>query len=110
MLEQVAELVGLDDPQVDRDPGVGAQPDAARRRRACLLDEVELGGGAGQRERIGRGGDHVEVLDGVGHAPRRPRELDLLGGGVGAQRRDQRLADRERAAEHDAGRPLAGAL
>ena len=108
VLEQVAELVGLDDPQVDADARVRSQPDAGRRCCPGLLDQVELGRGPGQRERIGRGGDHVEVLDRVGHPPGRPRQLDIDRGRVLAQRRHQRLADGERPAQHDPGGPLAG--
>src|ERR1700749_844721 len=45
-------------------------------------DELQGGGGGGQRERIVCGGDHVEVLDRVGHPSRRPGQLDPLGGRV----------------------------
>ena len=63
----------------------------------------------GKRERVGRGRDHVEVLDAVGHPPRRAGELDPLGGRVRAERCDQLLADDERAVEHDPCARLAGA-
>ncbi len=109
VLQQVPELVGLDDPQVDVDPGVGTQPHACRRRRARVLDEVERGRRARQRQRIGGGGDHVEVLDGVGHPPGRAGQLHLDRGGVLAQRRHQRLAGSERLVEDDPCGPLAGA-
>ena len=59
MLEQVAELVGLDDAQVDRQPAVRA---AARRRspRRCRdgLDDVELG----ERRRAARAGSDAVAM------------------------------------------------
>ncbi len=67
VLEQVAVLVGRDDPQVDRQPRVGAQPHARVARGARRLDQIELRGRAGERAGVGGGGDQVEVLDAVGH-------------------------------------------
>ena len=41
VLQQVAELVGLDDAQVDRHPGVGARARGVLARRCGALDDVE---------------------------------------------------------------------
>ena len=71
----------------------GPTPEAAGDRR-------QRGGGVRQRLGIVCGGDEVEVLDAVRPAPRRTRELDPVGRGVVAQRRQERLRDRERAGEH----------
>ena len=102
MLQQVAELVGLDDAQVDRHAGVGARPRGVLAGRRGALDDVELGEGGQQRRRVGGGGDDVEVLDGVGQAPRRAGELDAVGGRVRAQRLDDPVADLQRLVEQHA--------
>ena len=70
-----------------------------RRRR---LDELELAQRAHQRAGVGGRRDDVEVLDRVGLPARRPGELDALGRGVRAQRRDDLLADRQRAVQQHA--------
>ena len=105
MLQQVAELVGLDDAQVDRHARVGARPRGVLARRRGALDDVELGEGGQQRRRVGGGGDDVEVLDRVGQAPRRAGQLDAVArpGARAAPRRSpspisQRLVEQHRAA------------
>ena len=85
VLQHVAELVGLDDLEVDPHAGVGGHARAGVARRLDRLDERQLAQRAGQRGRVGRGGDDVDVLDRVGHAPQRARDLDALGGRVRAQ-------------------------
>ena len=62
------------------------------------------GRGGGEPKRIGGGGDHVEVLDAVGHPARRAAELDPDRGRVGPELLEQLLTRGERAVEHD---PLA---
>jgi hypothetical protein len=109
MLEQVAELVRRDDPQIDPDARVGAELDAGLGRRAGVLDEVEAGRCSGERHRVGGGGDHVQVLDRIGHPPGGSGQLNVGRRGVLAERGDERIGDRERAVEHDPGGPLAGA-
>ena len=78
-------------------PGVGPQPDAGLAGRAGLLDELERGGRLRQRQRVVRGRDHVEVLDAVGHPPRRPGQLAPA------------RTPGARAAPRPAGRPIASA-
>ena len=60
----------------------------------------------GQRAGIGRRRDDVEVLDGLGHAPRRAGELGVLGHRVRADLRQQLLADRERPAAARSAAPV----
>ena len=50
----------------------------------------------GQRLGVGGGGDDVEVLAGLGPAPRAARQLDPLGRRVLAQRRDERVGHGQR--------------
>src|SRR5919109_1619117 len=86
VLEQVAELVGGDDLQVDRKGGVGASAGAGLRRPARRLHDVQLAQRLRERHRLVGGGDHVEVLDRVGQPPGRPGRLHPVGGVMGAQR------------------------
>ncbi len=109
VLQQVAELVGLDDPQIDLQAGVATQSDSRRARGVSRLDQLELRGGACECRRITGGGDDVEVLDAVGHPPRRSRQFDTLRRGMVAQLFDQLLAHRQRPVEHHALLGLAGA-
>ena len=106
VLEHVAELVGLDDPQIDADARVGPDSDGVgarvwrRPRPAAALPPPA------PARRVGGGRDDVEVLDGLGHPPRRAGELGLVGGRVRADRREQLLADRERAARARSAAPV----
>ena len=68
---------------------------------AGALDEVELARRPRESERVGRRRDDVEVLDAVGHPPRRAGELNPLRGRMGTERRDELLADGERPIEHE---------
>ena len=86
VLQQVAELVGLDDAQVDVEARVRARRGRRCRRARRPLDHVELGEGRQQRRGIAGGGDDVEVLDGVGQAARAAGQLDAPRRGVRAQR------------------------
>jgi hypothetical protein len=102
VLQQVAELVGRDDLQVDADAAVRA---GARTGLAAVrdrLDHVELREGGDQPLRVLGRGDDVEVLDRVGPASRRAGQLDAHGRGVVAQRLHDLVADRESAVEHEA--------
>ena len=101
VLEQVAEgLVGAD-PQVDLEAGVGE--DAGRGVAAA----APLGGQSVRRERLGErarvvgGRDQVEVLAGLGPAPRRAGDLDPVRdarGPAGRRGSPRRPAGRGRAA------------
>ena len=102
MLEHVAELVGLDDPQVDLHARVRHHPRAGLAGRGHGLDLRQLGERAGERGGIGGRGDDVEVLDRLGHAPQRAGDLDAVGRRVLAQRAGDLLGDGDRAREHDA--------
>ena len=73
VLEQVAVGVGLDDPQVDRDPVVGDDPRPGGAGGARLRGELVLGQRHGQRLRVARGRDQVDVLARLGAPPRRAR-------------------------------------
>ena len=88
VLQQVAELLGRDDPQVDARSRCGSGPGAPSRPG---LPASAISGCSARRaasaRRLARGGDQVDVLAGLGPAPRRAGDLDLVGGGVLAQRR-----------------------
>ena len=107
VLEHVAELVGLDDPEVDLHARVREHARAGVARRQHGLDQRQLGQRGRQRDGILRRGDDVEVLDRVGLAAQRAGHLDALGGRVGAQRADDLLGDVLRAREQDARRRAA---
>ena len=102
VLEQVAEGLRGDDPQVDRDAVVGLGADAVRARVAGGGDQRVGGEVLGERGRLLGGGDQVDVLAGLGPAPDRAGDLDPVGGRVLAQRRGQLLGDRPRLREQDA--------
>ncbi len=107
MLEQIAELVGLDDLQVDRQAAVGHSVHAGVARDRVTLHQRQL------RERVGELAwracrrDHVEILDRVDEPPRRAGQLDAVGGRVGAQRREHLVGLPERAGEQHARRRAA---
>ena len=104
MLEHVAELVGLDDLEVDLHPRVREHARAGVARGVHGLDHRQLGERGGERGRVLGGRDDVEVLDRVGLAAQRARHLDALGGRVRAQRADDLVGDGLRAREQDARR------
>ena len=79
MLEQVAEVLGRDDPQVDADAVVRDRARAGLARRAGLGDQRQRAERLRQRARVRRGRDQVDVLARVGPAPRAARDLDALG-------------------------------
>ncbi len=108
VLEQVAERVGGDDPQVDRDAVVGLGPHAVRARRPRRGDQRVGGQVLGQRRRLLGGRDQVDVLAGLGPAPHRAGHRDPPGGRVLAQRRRQLLGDRAHRGEQQAAGTLAG--
>ncbi len=108
VLEQVAEGGGRDDPQVDRDPVVGLGADAVGAGFAGGGDQRVGGEVLGQRRRLLGGGDQVDVLAGLGPAPDRAGDLDLVGRRVLAQRRRQLLGDRLHLREQQPAGALAG--
>jgi len=98
VLEQVAELLGRHDPEVDLDPVwvralEPALPEPADRTRSRVAPRTPRPGGV----RLLRSGDDGEVLEGVGHAGARSRPLDLVhaGGDASAASHD-RFATRAR--------------
>jgi hypothetical protein len=104
VLEHVAELVGLDDLEVDLHARVRGHARARVARGLHGLHELELAEGACQRLRVARRGDDVEVLDGVGAAAQGTRRLDAVARRVRAQRGEHLPRDRLGAREHDARR------
>ena len=97
--------VGRDDAQVDAACRVRAR--RARPPRRARADATRSRSSSakalGQRARVGRGGDDVEVLDAVGHAARRAGQLDPVRRRMRAQRRDDRARRRRaRGASSDA--------
>ena len=93
VLQQIAELVGRDDPHVDGQAAMGAQSDARLAGRLPRLHELELGSRLRERPRLGGGGDHIQILDAVGHPSGRPGQLNLVGRRVRPKRLYQLLAD-----------------
>ena len=87
VLEHVAELVGLDDLEVDLQAR-RAWSRARRRRRSSrpTRRSAARASAADERRRVGGGGDDVEVLDRVGQPPQRAGDLDAVGRRVRAQR------------------------
>ena len=110
VLEQVAELVGRDDPQVDLDARCGC---AAARPPRPGVPASSISSSCGRRAASATGSVAVAItsrsltLSVIRRAE--PASSTCVGRGVLAERGDQRLADRERAVEHDPGGPLAGA-
>ena len=108
VLQQVAELVGLDDPQVDAQAVVRAAARGVLPGVARGLQRVDARQRGGQRGRVRRGGDDVQVLHRVGEPARGARDLDVHRRGVGAQRLGDLLADLERGRQDHALRRLVG--
>ena len=108
VLEQVAERLRGDDPQVDRDPVVGLGPHPVRPRRPGGGDQRVGREVLGQRRRLGRGRDQVDVLAGLGPAAGRAPDLDPVGRRVIAKRRHQLFGDRADRGEQKPARALAG--
>ena len=108
VLEQVAERLRGDDPQVDRDPVVGLGPDPVRPGGAGGGDQRVRSQVLGQRRRLLGRRDQVDVLAGLGPAPGRAGDLDPVGAGVVAERRRELLGDGPHRREQDPPRPLAG--
>ena len=100
VLEHVAELVGLDDLEVDLHPRVGGHAGARVARGLHGLHELELAERARERLRVAGRGDDVEVLDGVGAAAQRAGHLDPVARGMLAQGGEDLLRDRLGAREH----------
>ena len=85
MLEEVAELLRRDDPQLDCDAVVGDDPRAGVADRAGFEHDVEVRERLPEGARIGGARDDVDVLAGVGPAAQASGQLDPVGGRVGAQ-------------------------
>ena len=108
VLQQVAELVGLHDAQVDRHARVSTPAGGVLAGDAVHgLDDVELREGGDQHSRIRRRGDDVEVLARVRPAPGAARELDAVGRRVRPEGFDDPLRDRQRLVEEHPRRRLA---
>ena len=107
VLQHVAELVGGDALEVDRQAGVEHHPRARVARALDGLHERVPGERGDHRGHVGRRGDHVEVLDRVGAAAQRAGGLDPVGARRRAQRVDDLLGERLRAREQEARRRLA---
>ena len=104
VLQHVAELVGLDHPEVDLQARVGGHARTSGAAGADRLHDLELGQRLRQRGRVGGGGDDVDVLDRVGPAAQRAGDLDAVRGRVRAQRLDDLLGRLARLPQHDAAR------
>ena len=102
VLEHVAELVGLDDPEVDVHARVRPDPDRVGPGVRRGLDLWQRSRRLRQRAGVGGGRDDVEVLDALGHATRRAGELGVDGRRMRSDLLEQLLADRQRAVQHDA--------
>ena len=96
VLEQVAELLGGDDPQVDAQARVGGGAGAGGPAGVDALERPQLGERRRQRGGVVGGGDDVQVLDAVGPAAGGAGQLHPVRRRIGAQRRHDRLADRQR--------------
>ena len=108
VLQQVAELVGLDHAQVDADAVVGPGARRVGAGVAGRLDQVDVGERRRERRGVGGGGDDVEVLDRVGEAPDAAGDLDPDRRRVPLQLGDDRVGQLDRAREQDARRRLLG--
>ena len=104
VLEQVAELGGRDDAQVDRDAVVGLRADAVFARFAGGGDQRVVGEELGKLLALVGGRDQVDVLAGLGPAADRAGDLDPVGAGVLAQRLGELLGDRPHGREQQATR------
>ena len=101
VLEQVPEVLGRDDPQVDADPVVRDRPRPRLARRVRLGDQRQRAEGLRERTRVGGGRHQVDVLARVGPAARAAGDLDALGRRLLAQRVPQRLRDLKRLGEQE---------
>ena len=99
VLEQVAEVLRRDDPEVDRQAVVGHRLHPGGALVLHLADQRQLGERRGERVRVARGGHDVEVLAALGPAPRRPRHLHPVGGRMLADRGHEGIGDLERLGE-----------
>ena len=112
MLQQVAQLGGLGDAQIDAHARVRARPRPGARGGADALDLLERAHALCQRSRARRRRDQVQVLDAVRLAPRRAGHEHLRARRATAdQPRHQRLGSLERSRQqHTRGRALGDAL
>ena len=96
VLEQVAEGLLGHDAEVHRQAGVRHGLGAGLAEGGHGVDRLQAGERLGERGRVARRGDDVEVLHGVGEPPRAPGQLHADRGGVVAEGGDELLAHRER--------------
>jgi hypothetical protein len=109
VLQQVPELLGRDDLEVDRQTVVRAALRPGRPKTRCGLEEVEVGERRRQRRGVLRRGDDVQILHAVAPASRGAGELDAVRRRVRAQHLEKRLGDRERVVQrHTSSRRLSG--
>ncbi len=102
VLQDVAELLRRDDPQVHLHARVRDHPRAGLARGGDALDQRQLGQCRDQRLDVARRGDDVDVLGRVPHPAHGPGDLHAVGGRMVAQRARDLLGHRDRARQQDA--------
>ena len=109
VLEQVPVGVGGDDPQVDSDPVLGGDVGTALTGRRSGDHERVVHERLRECDRVAAGRDQVDVVAGLGAAPRGAGHLDGLAGRMVTQVRGDLLRDRQNLRQQQAlGRPPVG--
>jgi hypothetical protein len=99
VLQQVAEVLGRHDPEVDRQPVVGHGAHARCALALHLADQGQLRERLRERVGIGARGHDVEVLAALGPAPRGAGHLHAVGRRVLLDGGHERVGDRKRLRE-----------